>query len=57
MKISVSLMCPLPNSWDSLIVATSSNATILSFNEIVASLLSKEMRHKNMEVGMQMPYL
>jgi hypothetical protein len=30
-------------------VAIGSNATALKFDEVVSSLLSKEMRHKNME--------
>jgi hypothetical protein len=43
------LLCPLPYSWDSLVVAIGSNTTSLKFDEVVSSLLSKEMRQKNME--------
>eukprot|EP00253_Pinus_taeda_P015920 PITA_15920 len=37
------------DSWDSLAIAIGSNATSLQFNEIVSSLLTEEMRKKNME--------
>ena len=40
----ISLFCSLPNSWDSLVVAISSNITALKFDEVVSSLLSEEMR-------------
>ena len=43
------LLCSLPNSWDSLVVAIGSNTTSLKFEEVVSSLLSEEMRQKNME--------
>jgi hypothetical protein len=43
------LLCSLPKSWDSLVVAIGSNTTSLKFDEVVSSLLSKEMRHNNME--------
>jgi hypothetical protein len=50
MKISVSVyLCSLPDSWDSLVVAIGSNTTALKFDEVVSSLLSEEMRQKNME--------
>jgi len=55
MKISalvcccISLLCSLPNSWDSLVIAIGSNAIALQFDEIVSSLLTEEMRWKNME--------
>jgi hypothetical protein len=45
----INLLCPLPNSWDSVVVALGSNTTTLSFNDVVSSLLSEEMRWKNME--------
>jgi len=45
----ISLLCSLPDSWDSLVIAIGSNATTLQFDEIVSALLTKEMRRKNME--------
>eukprot|EP00253_Pinus_taeda_P006642 PITA_06642 len=45
----INLLCSLLDSWDSLVIAMGSNATTLQFDEIVASLLTKEMRWKNME--------
>eukprot|EP00253_Pinus_taeda_P028957 PITA_28957 len=44
----ISLLCSLPDSWDSLLIAIGSNATTLEFDEIVSSLLAEEMRWKNM---------
>eukprot|EP00253_Pinus_taeda_P005611 PITA_05611 len=38
-----------PDSWDSLVIAIGSNATALQFDEIVLSLLTKEIGRKNME--------
>jgi len=46
---SISLLCSLPDSWDSLVIVIGSNAITLQFDEIVSSLLIKEMRWKNME--------
>jgi len=43
------LLCALPNSWDSLVIAIGSNATTLQLNEIVSSLLMEEMRKKIIE--------
>ena len=43
------LLCYLPDSWDSLVIAIGSNATALQFDEIVSALLTKKMRWKNME--------
>jgi len=39
----------LLDSWDSLVASIVSNATTLTFEDVVSSLLSKEMRRKNME--------
>ena len=36
----ISLLCSLPNLWDSLVVIISSNTITLKFDEIVSSLLS-----------------
>ena len=43
------LFCYFPNSWDILIAAIGSNNTTLKINNVVASLLSKEMRWKNIQ--------
>eukprot|EP00253_Pinus_taeda_P033978 PITA_33978 len=45
----ISLLCSLPDSWDSMVIAIGSNANALQFDEIVSSLLMEEMRRKNME--------
>jgi hypothetical protein len=45
----ISLLCSFPNSWDSLVVVIRSNATTLNFDDVVSSLLSKEMRKKTMD--------
>ena len=45
----ISLLCSLPDSWDSLVIAIGSNATALQFDEIVSALPTEEMRRKNME--------
>ena len=45
----ISLLCSLPYSWDSLVIAIGSNATTLQFNEIVSAFLMEDMRWKNME--------
>jgi hypothetical protein len=45
----ISLLCSLPDLWDSLVVAIGSNKTSLKFDEEVSSLLLEEMRWKNME--------
>jgi hypothetical protein len=39
----------LPYLWDTLVVAIGSNTTTLSFDDVVSSLLSEEMRQKKME--------
>eukprot|EP00253_Pinus_taeda_P021908 PITA_21908 len=46
----ISLLCSLPNSWDSLVIAIGSKAIALHFDEIVSSLLTEEIRWKNMEI-------
>jgi hypothetical protein len=45
----INLLCSLPDLWDILVVAIGSNTTSLKFEEVVSSLLSEEMRQKNME--------
>ena len=45
----ISLLCSLPDSWDSLVIAIGSNATALQFDEIVSALLTEEIRQKNMD--------
>eukprot|EP00253_Pinus_taeda_P007204 PITA_07204 len=45
----ISLLCSLPDSWDSLVIVIGSNTTALQFDEIISSLLTEEMRRKNME--------
>jgi hypothetical protein len=45
----INLLFSLPDSLDSLVVAVSSNATTLSFDDVVSFLLSEDMRPKNME--------
>eukprot|EP00253_Pinus_taeda_P004068 PITA_04068 len=45
----IRLLCSLLDSWDSLVIAIGSNATALQFDEIVAALLTEEMRRKNMD--------
>jgi hypothetical protein len=45
----ISLLCSLPDLWNSLVVAIGRNTNTSSFDDVVSSLLSEEMRHKNME--------
>ena len=45
----ISLLCSLPESWDSLVIAIGSNTTTLNFDDVVSALLSEEMRRRNME--------
>eukprot|EP00253_Pinus_taeda_P022332 PITA_22332 len=42
----INLLCSLPDSWDTLVIAIGSNAIALQFDEIVSTLLTKEMRWK-----------
>jgi len=45
----ISLLCSLPDSWDSLVLAIGSNTTTLKLDDVVASLSSDEMRRKTMD--------
>jgi hypothetical protein len=45
----VILLCSLPNSWDILVLDIEINSTTLALEYMVSSLLSEEMRRKNME--------
>ena len=46
----ITLLCSLPYLWDNLVVAIGSSAkSTLKFEDVIASLLSKEMRRKYME--------
>jgi hypothetical protein len=45
----IGLLCSLLDLWDSLVMAIGINTTTFSFVVVVSSLLSEEMRHKNME--------
>eukprot|EP00253_Pinus_taeda_P022692 PITA_22692 len=45
----ISMLCSVPDSWDSLVIAIGSNAIALQFDEIVSALLTEEMRWKNMD--------
>ena len=46
----ITLLCYVPNCWDNLVIAIgSSTKSTLKFEDIVSSLLSKEMRRKFME--------
>eukprot|EP00253_Pinus_taeda_P029902 PITA_29902 len=40
----ISLLCSLPDLWDSLVIAIGNNAIALQFDEIVSFLLMEEMR-------------
>jgi hypothetical protein len=43
------LLCSFPDSWDILVMDIGSNTTTLALEDVVSSLLSEEMRRKNME--------
>jgi hypothetical protein len=45
----ISSLFSLPDSWDILVVAIGSNTNSLKFDEVISSLLSDDMRLKNME--------
>ena len=45
----ISLLCSLPDSWDSLVISIGSNKTTLNFDDILSTLLSEEMRWRNMK--------
>jgi hypothetical protein len=46
----ITLLCSLPNSWDNLVVAIGSTTqSTLNYEDVVASLLSEEMRQKRMD--------
>jgi hypothetical protein len=46
----ITLLCALPNSWDNLVVAIGSTTqSTLKYEDVVSSLLSKEMRWKSMD--------
>jgi hypothetical protein len=40
----ISLLCSLPDLWESLVVSIGSNTTYFKFEEVVSSLLLEEMR-------------
>jgi hypothetical protein len=48
-EICIFLLCSFPDSWDNLVVDIGSNSTTLALEDMVASLLSEEMRRKNMK--------
>jgi hypothetical protein len=48
-KKCIVLLCSFPYSWGILVMAIESNTTKLTLESMVASLLSKQMRRKNME--------
>jgi hypothetical protein len=46
----ITLLCSLPDSWDNLVVAIGSTTqSTLKYEDVVASLLSEEMRRKGMD--------
>ena len=54
----ITLLCSLSDSWDNLLVAIGSTTqSTLKYEDVVASLLSEEMRQKAWMVTIQMLYL
>jgi hypothetical protein len=46
----ITLLCSFPDTWDNLVVAIGSTTqSTLKYEDVVASLLSEEMRQKNMD--------
>jgi hypothetical protein len=46
----ITFLCSLPDSWDNLVVAIGSlTQSTLKYEDVVASLLSEEMRRKSMD--------
>ena len=45
------MLCPLPNSWDYLMMVIGSTTTQLKMDQIVDALVSKEMQRKSSEVS------
>ena len=43
----ISLLCSLPESWDSLVIAIGRNKTNLNFDDIVSALPMEEIRRRN----------
>jgi hypothetical protein len=51
----ISLFCSFPESWDNLVVSIGSNSTTLTLEDVVACLLSKEMRRRTWKDRPRMP--
>ena len=45
----MTLLCSLPNSWDHLVIAFGSTLVTFKIDDVVSSLLSKEMRRKSLD--------
>ena len=47
----ITLFCSFPDSWDNLVVTIGSTTqSTLKYDDVVSSLLSEEMKQKNMDV-------